>query len=95
MPFRVRRKLLSDSEFLALSVPVRETFISAFHSLAFAEDPMQRGRDWYVEETRQNQKVASEGLSSLPRDGALARLLLPEGDRPRVLWLRAAHWAGE
>ncbi|MDE1819971.1 MAG: hypothetical protein KGJ23_11380 [Euryarchaeota archaeon] len=65
MPFRVRRKLLADSEFLALSVEVRETFITAFHALALADDPVQRGRDWYVEETRQNQRVAREGLFSL------------------------------
>lgn len=55
----------ADTEFLALPSTVRETFISAFRELAVVDDPICAGQNWFVEQLRQRQKVAPEGLFSL------------------------------
>lgn len=65
MTFRIRRKLLSDPEFLGLPPEVRETFISAFRELAVAETPVQRTSAWYVEELHQRKRTASQGIYSV------------------------------
>jgi len=55
----------ADTEFLALPPVVREVFIAAFRELAARESPLARGPEWYVEELRQRQRIATEGLFSL------------------------------
>jgi len=65
VPFRVQSIGEADEEFLGLPPAVREVFIAAFRELAAAETPITRGPGWYVEELRQNQRVAADGLYSL------------------------------
>lgn len=65
MSFRVRRKLVSDVEFLALPPRLRETFIAVFRELAVAESPILRGPAFYVEELRQKRNLAREGIYSV------------------------------
>lgn len=65
MPFRVRRKLLCDPEFLGLPPPVREIFIAAFRELAVASGPMAESSAWYVAELRQRQRIAPQGIFSV------------------------------
>lgn len=65
MTFLVQSIGEADLEFLALPPEVRETFIAAFRELAAADHPVQSGDGWYVEELRQNQRVASDGIFSL------------------------------
>ena len=65
MSFRVLSVDEADVEFLALPASVRETFIAAFRELAAVNDPVCSGPGWFVEELRQNQRVAPEGLFSL------------------------------
>jgi hypothetical protein len=55
----------ADTEFLALPAGVRETFIASFRELMASAYPICSGSDWYVEELRQNQRLAPEGLFSL------------------------------
>ncbi|MFI5417285.1 MAG: hypothetical protein ACHQ2Y_00095 [Candidatus Lutacidiplasmatales archaeon] len=73
MAFRIRRKLSSDSEFLALPPEVREVFIVVFRELAVSKSPRLRGQGYFIEELRQRQKIAPEGIFSvhvteLPRE---------------------------
>ena len=65
MTFRIRRKLICDAEFLALPPHVRETFITVFRELAVSDTPIQKGPGYYIEELRQRQKIASEGIFSV------------------------------
>ena len=65
MSFRLLSIDEADVEFLALPSDVRETFISAFRELALVTNPVCSGPGWFVEELRQNQRVAPEGLFSL------------------------------
>jgi hypothetical protein len=65
VPFRIQSIDQADEEFLGLPPAVREIFIAAFRELSAAETPIARGPGWYVEELRQNQRVAAEGLFSL------------------------------
>ncbi len=65
MTFRIRRKLICDPEFLALPPHVRETFITVFRELAVSDTPIQKGPGYYIEELRQRQKIASEGIFSV------------------------------
>lgn len=72
MPFQLKRKRVCDAEFLSLPPRVRESFIVAFRELALSRTPLIRGEGWFVEELRQRQRIAREGLFSLhvvdPRD---------------------------
>jgi hypothetical protein len=72
VPFRIESIFEADEEFLGLPPAVREVFIAAFRELAAAEAPVIRGTGWYVEELRQNQRIAPGGLFSL-HVGALWR----------------------
>ena len=65
MTFLVQSIAEADPEFLALPSEVRERFIAAFRELAAADDPVCSGNGWYIEELRQNQRIAPEGLYSL------------------------------
>lgn len=65
MTFRVRRKLVCDPEFLGLPPRVREAFVTAFRELAVSNVPIVRGSDWYIEELRQRQKIAPDGMFSV------------------------------
>ena len=65
MPFRVLSIDEADTEFLALPSHIRESFIAAFRELAASDRPVCSGRDCYVEELHQNQRVAPDGLFSL------------------------------
>ncbi len=65
MGFRVRRKLLCDPEFLALPVEARETFITVFRELAVADTPLLRGPRFFIDELRQRQRIAPEGMYSV------------------------------
>ena len=65
MPFRIQSIDEADEEFLGLPPAVREVFIAAFRELAASESPISGGPGWHVEELRQNQRIASEGLFSL------------------------------
>jgi hypothetical protein len=65
VPFRVQSIDEADTEFLALPPNVRETFIAAFRELAASDTPARSGNGWHVEELRQRQRIASEGLFSL------------------------------
>jgi hypothetical protein len=65
MGFRVRRKLICDPEFLALPPEVRETFVVVFRELAVSESPVLRGNHYFVEELRQRQRIAPEGIYSV------------------------------
>ncbi len=64
MPYRVFSIDEADVEFLALPSGVRETFISAFRELGLVDDLVCTGFGWFVEELRQNQRVAEGGLFS-------------------------------
>jgi hypothetical protein len=65
VPFRIQSIDAADEEFLGLPPDVREVFIAAFRELAAAETPITRGPGWFIEELRQNQRIAPEGLFSL------------------------------
>ncbi len=65
MPFRILSIDESDVEFLALPFEVRETFIAAFRELASTDTVECAGIGWFVEELRQNQRIAKDGLFSL------------------------------
>lgn len=65
MAFRVRRKLVCDSEFLALPPSVREAFVGIFRELAVSETPVIRGRRFFVDELRQRQRIFPEGMFSV------------------------------
>jgi hypothetical protein len=65
VPFLIQSIDEADGEFLGLPPPVREVFITAFRELAASETPIIRGPGWFVEELRQNQRIAPEGLFSL------------------------------
>lgn len=69
MAFRLESIDEADVEFLGLPPAVREVFIAAFRELAASETPLARGRGWYTEELRQNQRVAHGGLFSLHVEG--------------------------
>jgi hypothetical protein len=66
VPFRLASIEEADTEFLALPPDVREVFIAAFRELAASDTPLARGPGWYTEELRQRQRIAAEGLFSLP-----------------------------
>jgi hypothetical protein len=70
--FRIRSIDEADEEFLGLPPDVREVFIAAFRELAASESPIVAGPGWFVEELRQNRRVAPDGLFSL-HVGALWR----------------------
>jgi hypothetical protein len=61
----VERVRIADAEFLAIPVAQREVFVSAFRELAAADNPKISGPGWIVDELRQNQRIAPEGLYSL------------------------------
>jgi hypothetical protein len=65
VPFRVRRRKVADAEFFSMPYNVRETFVSAFRELAAADSPQVSGPNWYVDELKQNQRIAPEGQYSL------------------------------
>lgn len=65
MSFRVRRKLISDPEFLALPPPVRESFIAVFRELGVSESPILEGPTYFIEELRQRKRVARDGIYSV------------------------------
>lgn len=65
MAFRIRRKLVCDSEFLGLPPCVRETFIAVFRELAVSDTPILNGGEWYIEELRQKQKLIPKGMFSV------------------------------
>lgn len=65
MTFVVESIEEADPEFLALPPVVRDVFIAAFREIAAADHPMCHGAGWHVEELRQKQRVAPEGLFSL------------------------------
>jgi hypothetical protein len=65
VPFVVRSDEEADPEFLALPPDVQEVFIVAFRELAASEDPLCSGHGWFVEELRQKQRVALEGVFSV------------------------------
>lgn len=65
MTFKVSSIDEADPEFLALPFEVRETFIAAFRELEAADSPICSGLNWNVDELRQNQNVAPEGLYSV------------------------------
>lgn len=79
MAHRIRRKLVCDPEFLALPPPVREAFIAIFRELAVSETPLIKGTRYFVEELRQNRRIAPEGIFSVH-----------VADRPRGEW----KWRG-
>jgi len=65
VPFRVQSIDEANTEFLALPPVVREIFIAAFRELAASETPISRGPEWYSEELRQRQRIATGGVFSL------------------------------
>lgn len=65
MTFRIRRKLVCDPEFLALPHHVRETFIVVFRELAVSDTTILNGPRYYIEELRQRQRIAPEGIYSV------------------------------
>lgn len=65
MAFRIRRKLTCDPEFLALPPEVREVFIVVFRELAVSKSPLLKGPGYFIEELRQRQKLAPEGIFSV------------------------------
>lgn len=65
MSFRVRRKLVCDPEFLALPPEARETFVAVFRELAVSGTLELRGIRYFVEELRQKQRIAPEGIFSV------------------------------
>jgi len=65
VPFRLASDEEADTEFLALPPDVREVFIAAFRELAVSNTPLARGPEWYAEELRQRQRIATGGLYSL------------------------------
>jgi hypothetical protein len=65
VPFVVRSNEEADPEFLALPPDVQEIFIAAFRELAATDDPLCSGSGWYVEELRQKQRIAPEGVFSV------------------------------
>ena len=65
MPYRLQSVEEADTEFLALPPDVREVFIAALRELAASDTPLARGPEWYAEELRQRQRIATEGLFSL------------------------------
>src|SRR5580692_7944011 len=79
MAHRVRRKHISDPEFLALPPLVREVFIAIFRELAASDEPIINGTTYYVEELRQNRRIATQGIFSVH-----------VADRPRGEW----KWRG-
>ena len=65
MVFRVRRKLLCDPEFLALPPEAREVFVAVFRELAVSDSPILRGHRYFIEELRQRQRMAPQGIYSV------------------------------
>lgn len=65
MGFRIRRKLIADPEFLALPPEAREAFVSVFRELAVSETALLRGPRFFIEELRQRQRIAREGIYSV------------------------------
>jgi hypothetical protein len=65
VPFEIASIDEAEIEFLALPTEVRESFIAAFRELAASGSPMVSARGWHIEELRQRQRVAPEGLYSL------------------------------
>jgi len=65
VPFRLKSIEEANTEFLALPPDVREIFIAAFRELAASKTPISRGPEWYSEELRQRQRIATGGLFSL------------------------------
>jgi hypothetical protein len=65
MAYRILRKAVCDPEFLALPPRVREAIVAIFRELAASQTPVIRGTTYFVEELRQNRRIASEGIYSV------------------------------
>lgn len=70
MAFRIRRKLVSDVEFLSLPPDVRESFIVVFRELGVAESPLLKGPEFFIEELHQKKNLAPDGIYSVHVHGA-------------------------